>query len=182
MKCPDCQGELKQIDCKGIMIDECIKCKGKWFDRDELQKAKDRADDDLRWLDFDPFGEDAKKLSTFSQGKICPKCFGIMLALKYMDSQVLIDKCSGCKGVWLESGELAKIILYLENKVNTKTEKEYVKDTFRQFIEIFTGQEGLISEVKDFLVVFYLLRLRIAVEHPNLVKASDKTYETVPWL
>ena len=44
MKCPDCNSELKQIDCKGIMIDECVGCKGKWFDRGELRKAKDSAD------------------------------------------------------------------------------------------------------------------------------------------
>jgi len=110
MKCSNCQIELKPIDCKGITIDECDKCKGKWFDRDELRKAKDRTDEDLKWLDFDPFGEDAEKLSMVSEGKLCPKCSNKMASLKYMDSEVVIDKCPGCKGVWLDPGEFMKII------------------------------------------------------------------------
>jgi Zn-finger nucleic acid-binding protein len=182
MKCPDCKGELKQIDCKGIMIDECVKCKGKWFDRGELRRAKDSADNDLRWLDFDPFGEDVEKLSLTSKGRICPKCSGMMLSLKYMDSKVVIDKCPNCKGVWLDPGELAKIILYLEDKVSRETAKEYTKNTFKQFIQIFTGREGIISEVKDFLAIFYLLQLRIGIEHPKLAKASQETYKNVPWI
>jgi len=182
MKCPDCMDELRSFDFKGVTIHECAECKGKWFDRDELRKAKDSADNELRWLDFDAFGEDAEKLSMASEGKFCPKCDEKMLSLKFMDSNVVIDKCSHCNGIWLDAGELAKIILYLERKINTETSGEYAKDTFRKFIEIFKGHKGFVSEVKDFLAIFYLLRLRIAVEHPKLAKAIDKTYESVPWL
>lgn len=182
MKCPDCKGELQQIDCKGILINECVGCKGKWFDRGELRRAKNRTDNDLRWLDFDPFGEDAEKLSVASKGKVCPKCSKEMSSLKYMDSKIIIDKCSGCEGVWLEPGELAKIILYLKDKVSAETGKEYTKDTFKKFVQIFTGHKGLISEVKDFLAIFYLLQLRIAIEHPKLAKTSQKIYESAPWL
>lgn len=181
MKCPDCQNELQTIDCKGIMIDECIKCKGKWFDRDELRRAKDRTDDNLRWLDFDPFGKDAEQLSVASEGRICPKCSKKMSSLKYADSKVIIDKCLNCKGVWLDPGEFIKVIRYLENRINSETAKEYIKDTFKQFIEIFSGPEGVISEVKDFLAVLYLLELRIAVEHPGLAEASRKIYQATPF-
>lgn len=181
MKCPDCQQLLKPIDCKGIVIDECIRCKGKWFDRDGLRKAKDRADDDLRWLDFDPFGKDAEQLSLALEGKVCPKCSKKMSTLKYMDSKVSINKCPDCKGVWLDPGEFAKIIRYLENSVCTETAKAYVKDTFKQFIEIFKGPDGTISEIKDFLAILYLLELRIAIEHPKLAETSQKIYQATPF-
>ena len=39
------------------------------FDRGELRLAKDKQDDDIRWLDFDPFGKDAESLSVESEGK-----------------------------------------------------------------------------------------------------------------
>jgi Zn-finger nucleic acid-binding protein len=181
MNCPDCKGELKHSNCKSIIVDECIKCRGKWFDRDELRRVKDSVDDDLKWIDFDPFGKDAEKLSVASKGKRCPKCSTTMQSLKYMDSKVSIDKCLGCEGVWLDPGEFAKIIRYLENKVCTETAQEYVKDTFKEFAEIFTGPEGLVSEVKDFLAVLYLLQMRIAVEHPDLAKASQKIYQSTPF-
>ena len=114
MKCPDCQGDLNTIDCKGIAIDECINCKGRWFDRDVLRRAKDKQDDDIRWLDFDPFGEDAEKLSVPSEGKRCPKCEKVMSSLKYSQSNIIIDKCSTCEGIWLDHGEFEKIMNYFE--------------------------------------------------------------------
>jgi Zn-finger nucleic acid-binding protein len=181
MNCPDCNAELKHSYCPSIIIDECVKCRGKWFDRDELLRVKDSVDDNLRWIDFDPFGKDAEKLSVASKGKKCPKCSTTMQSLEYMDSKVNIDKCPACKGVWLDPGEFAKIIKYLENKVCTETAQEYAKDTFKQFMEIFTGHEGVISEVKDFLAVLYLLQTKIAVEHPHLAAASQKIYQSTPF-
>ena len=176
MKCPDCQNDLQPIDCKGVIIDECLKCKGKWFDSDELRRAKDCADESLRWLNFDPFSKEAEKLSVALEGKNCPKCSNKMESLKYMDSTVIIDKCLQCKGVWLDPKELMRVIRYLENRLITETAKEYATDAFKQFKEIFTGHEGIISEVKDFLAVFYLLELRIAVEHPKLADVAQKIY------
>jgi Zn-finger nucleic acid-binding protein len=181
MICPNCQTELKPIDLKGIVIHECPECKGKWLKRDQLRLAKDRQDEHLRWLDFDPFGKDADTLSVASEGKVCPECARMMSSLKYRQSEIIIDKCPKCEGIWLDHGELGKIIRYLERLLSSETAKEYVKDSFGQFIEIFKGREGFISEVKDFLAVFYLLRLRIAVDHPKLSKASEYIYKYTPF-
>jgi Zn-finger nucleic acid-binding protein len=181
MKCPDCGNEFKAFDLKGITVQECVKCKGKWFERDQLRLAKDRQDDALRWLDFDPFGKDAEKLSVAAEGKTCPKCVKPMAALTYRQSRIVIDKCRICEGVWLDPGELVKIIRYLEKVVLTESAKSYAKDTFKQFIEIFTGKEGIISEVKDFLAVFYLMELRIATEHPSLAAASQSISKSTPF-
>ena len=181
MKCPDCRHELQRVDCKGVVIHECSQCKGKWFERDELQKVRDRQDDTLRWLDFDPFGKDAEQLSVASEGRICPRCSKKMASLKYMKSNVVIDKCPACKGVWLDSGELVKIIRYLEYVVDMEDVKGYVKDTFKEFIKIFTGHKGVVSEVKDFLAVLYLLQLSIVVSHPELATAAQKVYQATPF-
>jgi len=40
MKCPECRNILRPIECKSVTIHECVKCNGKWFQRDELQKVK----------------------------------------------------------------------------------------------------------------------------------------------
>ena len=181
MKCPDCQNELKPVDCKGIVIHECVGCKGKWFERNELQRAKNSADDDLRWLDFDPFGEDAERLSVATQGRMCPECSRKMSSLKYMESQVTIDKCSTCKGVWLDPGELAKIIRYLEKLVNAQSVEALAKDTFKEFINIFTGHKGVISETKDFFTVLNLLQLRIIASHPDIAETSEKLCQVAPF-
>jgi Zn-finger nucleic acid-binding protein len=167
MKCPDCSSELKVCKLKGISIQECLKCKGKWFGRNELMLAKDKTDDGLRWLDFDPFGKDAEQLSVASDGKQCPACLEKMQSLTYSQSKIVIDKCQSCQGVWISHGELARIIRYLENAVNTESVRNLGKETFKEFIGIFRGQKGLISEVKDFLAVLNILETRIAVENPQ---------------
>ncbi len=175
MKCPDCQNELKVAKLKGIEIYECLKCKGKWFDRSQLILAKNKVDDGLRWLDFDPFGKDAQKLSVVSVGKQCPKCLREMQSLTYHQSKIIIEKCQSCEGVWLNHGELGRIILYLERVINTETVKGLTKDTFKEFIKIFTGDKGFITEVKDFLAVLKILKIRIAAEHPRL----EQTWENI---
>ena len=178
MNCPDCQSELKVANLKGINIHECLKCKGKWFERNELIQAKDKADEGLRWLDFDPFGKDAEKLSIGSDGKQCPQCAKKMQSLTFSQSKIIVDKCQSCEGVWLSHGELAKIIRYLEKTVNSESVKNLTNDTFKEFIKIFTLQKGLISEVKDFLAVLTILKARIAIEHPKLAQAWD-SIETI---
>ncbi len=174
MNCPDCQSELKVSKLKGINIHECLKCKGKWLERNQLMLAKNKLDDGLRWLDFDPFGKDVEKLSVGSDGKQCPQCIKKMQSLTYSQSKVVIDKCQSCEGVWLAHGELAKIIRYLEKAVNSEPVKKLAHETFKEFIKIFTVHKGLISEVKDFLAVLNILEIRIAVEHPQLTQAWEK--------
>jgi Zn-finger nucleic acid-binding protein len=181
MKCPDCSHELKPLNYKGIQIHECGHCKGRWFDRDELRQAKDRTDQDLRWLDFDPFGADADKNKTPSRGKQCPRCEIRMDAIKYDRSNVTIDKCPQCFGIWLDHNEFEGILGYLERLVSTKSASEYAGLTFAEFVRIFTGHEGVLSEVRDFLAVLKLLEERMAAEHPGLVRAYQMIYGIVPF-
>src|SRR5713101_7705488 len=128
MKCPDCQSSLRQTDYRDIAIDECPECKGRWFDRDELRKAKDRTDDDLRWLDFDPFGEEARPFELRSERRQCPKCMVAMGSISYETSGVVIDKCGNCHGIWLNHGEFEKIVEHLEQIVNSETASQLIRD------------------------------------------------------
>lgn len=183
MNCSNCQNELDQIDFRGIVINECPSCHGRWFDREELQKAKDNTDEDLRWLDFDPFVKKEKHFNVIpEEGGICPKCSEKMIPLAYANSGVVIDKCEQCRGVWLGDGEFRKIIAYLENLVTTHSVSEYVIDSFKQFSEIVTGPDDRISEAKDFLVVLKLLKLRAAVEHSKIAELTNKIYQYLPFL
>ena len=40
---------------------------------------------------------------------ICPSCGDTMQKKPILDDKVIIDKCPGCKGVFLDKGELKKI-------------------------------------------------------------------------
>lgn len=183
MNCSHCKTELDQIDFRGIVVKECSTCHGRWFDRDELQKAKEHTDEDLRWLDFDPFMKKEKHFNpAMNEGGTCPKCSRAMISLIYANSGVIIEKCEECRGVWFEEGEFKKAIAYLENLVVTHSASEYVVDSLKQFLDIITGPDDRISEVKDFLVVLKLLKLRAAVEHSKIAEATNKIYQYLPFL
>ncbi len=183
MKCPHCQSELGQIDFRGIMINECADCQGRWFDRSELEKAKNNTDEDLCWIDFDPFIKREKHFNVIpADGGACPKCDQPMISLAYAQSGVQIKKCEQCRGIWLKDGEFKKIIGYLENLVTTHSASEYVIDSLKQLMEIVTGPDDRASEVKDFLVVLKLLKLRAAVEHSKIADATNKIYQYLPFL
>jgi Zn-finger nucleic acid-binding protein len=172
---------LRQFDYKGVRIHECPKCRGRWFQRGELKKAKDRTDDDLRWLDWDPFGPDADRYAVHSSKTLlCPDCSTRMKSLNYSTSGVTIYKCPTCYGIWLSHGEFAAIIKYLEKKIDTESAAELAKDAVRQFEKIATREEDKISEIRDFLAVLKLLEMRIAVEHPALAAAAEKIQEASP--
>jgi len=168
MKSQNCKHNLVKTNLKGVEIDECSKCRGIWFDRGELTKAKDSTDEDLRFLDFDVFDKKNKK---GAKSKVhCPSCGSEMTTLEYINSKVKVDRCDSCHGVWLDAGEFKKIILYLENIIVTEKASDYAKDAANELKEILAGPESAISEIKDFLAVLNFLELRIQAEHPKFSK------------
>jgi Zn-finger nucleic acid-binding protein len=53
---------------------------------------------------------------------ICPRCQGELF--EAVKQGVVIDHCSGCKGIWLDQGELAKIIAHMK-QVELSLEAEF---------------------------------------------------------
>lgn len=53
---------------------------------------------------------------------ICPRCQGELFEV--VKQGVTIDHCSGCKGIWLDQGELAKIIAHMK-QVESSLEAEF---------------------------------------------------------
>ena len=176
MKCPNCARELAATPREGIEIDECSECGGTWFQREELRRAKDSTDEDLRWLDFDPF-TDGDSFAVRSGERACPECSGPMETRTYMSSGVVIDACALDHGVWLDSGEFEKIVEHLQTLVVRIDAREYRRRALEELREVVTGPEGRISELKDFLTAVRLLQYRLAVEHPRVAEAATAVAE-----
>lgn len=168
MKCPCCDVEMKSKMLEDVEINECDKCKGIWFEDDELRKAKDSADSDLNWMDFeiwkhkDKFNARARKLA-------CPQCNQSLVTIDYADKGVEIDYCPKCKGTWLDKSEFKKVIEALTNELLTKSFSEYIKGSIEEAKEIITGPESFVSEWKDFATVFKMMQFRLFTENPKLL-------------
>ena len=171
--CPACGHNLKPTPLLSVQVDQCPNCKGVWLDRDELRLAKDQADPDLGWMDFEIW----KHPDLFEVGPRhlnCPKCQTDLLALRYGETKVQVDYCRTCQGIWLDRGEFKRIIDALENELTSKTTSEYVKASIEEAKELFNGPESFLSEWRDFKTVVWLLELRFFVERPRLMEAITR--------
>jgi uncharacterized protein len=166
--CPACGHKLRTTSLVAVEVDQCPNCKGVWFDYDELRLAKDHADRDLNWMDFEIW----KHANLFEVGPRhlkCPNCQTELVAIRYGSTKVTVDYCRKCKGVWLDRAEFKRIIDALEDDLTSKSAADYVKASIEEAKELFSGSESFISEWRDFKTVLWLLELRFFVEHPRLL-------------
>ena len=181
MKCPKCATTISRVEIKSIKVDRCDKCGGTWYDADELRLLKDKESrGDYRWIDLDLWKDKEKFLAGRQRRLSCPKDGQRMTTIRYGDFPIRVDICTKCRGIWLDEGEYKKILKYLEQQVNTETIQDYLQDLREEFLEIFTGPEGPISELADFTKVLYLLELRFRVEHPRIATSLQQAGRSIP--
>ena len=168
MKCPSCKIDLTMKVIDKIEIDECDKCRGMWFDDDELRKTKDFTDKDVNWLDFNIWKHE-DEFKAKSRNLACPKCNSALVAIDYADTDVEIDYCPNCKGTWLDAGEFNKIIEALTNELLSTPFSAYIKASIEEAKEILAGPEPFLSEWNDFSSVLRMMQYRLFVEKPQLL-------------
>jgi len=119
MNCPFCSNKLRRVKVKSEVLDICPRCKGIWFDSGEfvnfireLTKSEDIRPETLRL--FEP--RKVHALETIKEeDKICPHCEHVMHRFNYCyDSNVFLDKCTICHGIWTDAGEVLKIAQYMK--------------------------------------------------------------------
>lgn len=118
MRCPRCGAALKPYAYGGQALDVCPECRGIWFDRDELttvaghmietgQAETQQAGDAINVRRAPVSAEEAEK--------VCPRCKLPMTAFNYAyDSNVFLDRCAACQGIWADPGEVETVARYLK--------------------------------------------------------------------
>ena len=113
MKCPVCSSHLSPYSYGGQTIDVCPECHGIWFDPTELSVvAKEMiqkgqiANQEAR----DAFNVMPKSIAGDELEKMCPRCGVPTKVFNYSyDSNVFLNRCTMCQGVWTDTGELERI-------------------------------------------------------------------------
>ena len=102
MDCPKCKTKMAEFqDGSRVILDFCGKgCHGIWFDKSELL---DYTSHTQNLLPFEQLKGKAQKTEMK-----CPRCPDeTLLEVKpFQNSELLIDFCSSCHGVFLDSKEL----------------------------------------------------------------------------
>lgn len=164
MKCPKCSTELSGFYSQDLKLARCFTCHGIWFDKNELKKVIDERDMDLSWMHFDLWTE-KEKFGATRGNKICPECKKNMAALKYDKSEVEVDFCADCGGVWLDSGEFTKIIDFLEKALLKKNVPGYIKELAKEGERMILDPKQSGVEAGHFLILTKLLQYRILAEN-----------------
>jgi len=166
--CPKCSEELRSDTVATIQVDQCPKCKGLWFEDQELRLAKDYTDRDLAWMDFEIW-KHPERFHVDPQHLKCPACRDELVAIRYDATKETVDYCKACRGVWLDKGEFQRIIQVLSKQLTQMTATEYLRASLGEAAQLFTGSESFLSEWRDLRAVLRLLQLRFFVEHPGLM-------------
>jgi Zn-finger nucleic acid-binding protein len=180
-QCPKCHLTMMLKSIGPVTIDECGKCEGVWFDKDELRQSEDVADKDFDWMDFEIW-KHADQFSAKSSSLKCPVCKTPLHAIHYGETQITIDYCPACKGTWLDKGEFKKIVKALEDQLLTQPFSEYVRDAIQEAKEFVTGEKSLISGWKDLCMVLRLMQYRFFVEHPKVLDAVINSQKKSPFV
>ncbi|MFP4026893.1 MAG: zf-TFIIB domain-containing protein [Candidatus Brocadiia bacterium] len=97
-KCNDVDMEELTFPRSDLVIDRCPECRGLWFDNGELQEIL-RTNAGHRGV---PPEREETDLA-------CPRCGGRLFTFVYPPTDVTVDACEDCGGVWLDRGEFEQI-------------------------------------------------------------------------
>jgi len=122
LNCPACTQELTPTrdDLTTLEIDSCFYCHGLWFDYNELRRffTAPKLYNKFRL----PQHSFKVKIKGAPKERLCPRCDSVALKEVKLDG-VIVDECGDCKGIWLDSGEVTRLIeIYNKGKLKGKSE------------------------------------------------------------
>ena len=119
MICPSCQSSLTFEQVYYCKIFPCTRCDGIWLRAEifprlasSLAVNVDKSDHDYLKL-FKPrevaFPDPEKR------PRLCPECRAAMKEFNFAyDSNIFLDKCPQCGGIWTDAGEILKVAEHLK--------------------------------------------------------------------
>ena len=181
LRCPACAATLDRYQAFGIDIEGCPACKGIFLDEGELRSLKDKCKEalwhNLRWMDDEV--EAVEQANSTLSDRVCPRCQDQrLLTTNFGDSEILIDYCPGCHGVWLDQGELRAVTHYLASRLSSFPTGQMVKKAWDEVKEICGGPEGVVSEGRDALAAIAALLSVNVFCHPPLRRMLASLHAT----
>jgi Zn-finger nucleic acid-binding protein len=102
---------METTEVKEILVDRCPRCQGLWLDRDELRRLRAHADEIEALRRQVSTGEEVAE--PMASGD-CPAC-ARRLSVAAIGS-FHVEYCTICGGVFLDRGELEKVLEQSEEK------------------------------------------------------------------
>ena len=140
MQCPRDGSALNSEKYEGdVVVDRCPSCHGFWLDSGELKSVQEIIEHDysgqLNQINVVAQAYEFARQKTLPDIK-CPKCGGDLNAKEYSYcSQILIDCCEDCGGMWLDAGELAALEKFFEQAAEEERQENVRRGFFASLWE-----------------------------------------------
>jgi len=115
LKCPECAAQLHEVYTEAnygrvIIVDQCKRCGGVWFDRWELYFLTDESLKSLAHVDTAAFMASNAATHAKKSGHECPRCEKELVVFTdpMLPKDTDIKRCAGCHGLWLNRGTIGK--------------------------------------------------------------------------
>jgi len=116
LKCPRCREEMQALRLGGVTAHECARCGGLWLDPESLQRLANAREEGAGVIStlaarvpLDAAPPDVVRYIP------CPRCEKLMNRSNFARSSgVILDVCKS-HGVWLDRGELQRVLGFIES-------------------------------------------------------------------
>jgi Zn-finger nucleic acid-binding protein len=159
LKCPVCDENLEKVIYENQEVDVCQSCGGVWFDKEELLNVVDRL---LSKNLIEPASikEAYEKKAMASRdveqsSRYCPRCKAELKVFNYSyDSNVFLDRCPSCQGIWADRSELEAVGKYLKGNPEVDKYAEILASELKKYSRLSSGK-GKAAAVA--VALFYLV-------------------------
>lgn len=136
LACPRCSEPLQALRLGTTSVHECAACGGLWVDPDTLQKLCDAREEHAGVVSALETRVPTKTVAPDTVRYIpCPRCTKLMNRVNFAHSSgVILDVCKA-DGVWLDRGELQRVMGFVEQgglTASREREREQLADERRR--------------------------------------------------
>jgi len=138
-----------------IVVDQCHRCGGIWFDEAELFRARQGEADRIEMLD----AYIARAPSMIEESELlCPRDRAMMLQFvdRYFPQDIILVHCRLCSGIWLNRGEFTKYQRFRRGLLQRSQEKSAADKRRAEIKKLVQSYEsgrttGTLSKLGEFL-------------------------------
>ena len=128
MQCPRDHVDLIVEHHKGIEVDRCPQCNGRWLDHGELDALEAlTAPDPSHRRAMVEYGKRESELE-------CPVCGRRMRAFNYRAYDLELDTCQEEHGFWLDAGEEGRVHDVMDERVRGLARASSAEDAWGRFL------------------------------------------------
>jgi Zn-finger nucleic acid-binding protein len=123
-----------------------------------------------------------EKTKAMVSNHLCPKCKETkLMATKFGHSNLVVDWCPSCHGVWLDRDEFLSIVHYLDTELDHLSSGEMLQNAEKEVKKIWTGHEHKLTEIVDAEKALGALINISIYSHPSLsgflIKADTASHQ-----